>query len=77
MSDFGFPVLYALGLWWFSTGVVLYLDNLPGRTFRWTLIGGTVVLAIAIFGLVVSSASTSVVAAYVDFTCGVVFWGVL
>ncbi|MBK1721671.1 putative photosynthetic complex assembly protein PuhE [Thiocystis violacea] len=77
MSEFGFPILYGLGLWWFSTGVVLYLDNLPGRTFRWTLLGGTVVLAIAIFGLVVSSASMTPFAAYAAFSCGVVIWGVL
>ncbi|TCT18211.1 putative photosynthetic complex assembly protein PuhE [Thiobaca trueperi] len=77
MSDFGFPVLYALGLWWFSTGVVLYLDNLPGRTFRWTLLGGATVLALAIFGLVVSSASTDILSAYIAFSCGLVIWGVL
>ncbi|EXJ15545.1 putative photosynthetic complex assembly protein PuhE [Imhoffiella purpurea] len=77
MSDFGFPVIYALGLWWFSTGLVLYLDNLPGRTFRWTLLGGSFVLAVAIFGFVVSSASTSVVSRYISFTSGVVIWGVL
>ena len=77
MSDFGFPVLYAVGLWWLSTGVVLYLDNLPGRTFRWTLLGGTVVLAIAIFALVVSSAFMTQLAVYAAFSCGVVIWGVL
>ena len=77
MADYGFPILFALGLWWFSTGVVLYLDNLPGRTFRWTLMGGSIVLAIAIFTLIVSSASTSVFGAYVAFTAGVVIWGVL
>lgn len=77
MSDFGFPILYALGLWWFSTGVVLYLDNLPGRTFRWTLLGGSAVLAVAIFGLFVSSTSTSITMNYLAFTCGLVIWGVL
>jgi putative photosynthetic complex assembly protein 2 len=77
MVDYGFPLLFALGLWWFSTGVVLYLDNLPGRTFRWTLMGGSVVLAIAIFALIVSSASTGVLGAYVGFTAGVVIWGVI
>ncbi len=77
MSDFGFPIFYALGLWWFSTGVVLYLDNLPGRTFRWTMLGGSAVLAVAVFGLIVSSASTGTLMNYVAFTCGLVVWGVL
>ncbi|WP_246172863.1 putative photosynthetic complex assembly protein PuhE [Thermochromatium tepidum] len=77
MADYGFPFLFALGLWWSSTGIVLYLNNLPGRTFRWTLMGGSVVLAIAIFVLIVSSTSTGVVSAYVAFTAGVVIWGVI
>ncbi|NCA68486.1 MAG: DUF3623 domain-containing protein [Sphingobacteriia bacterium] len=77
MLDYALPVGFALGLWWFSTGLVLYLDNLPGRTFRWTLLGGAIALALAIFVLVVSSPSTSAVAAYVSFTAGVVVWGVL
>ncbi|MGQ9659294.1 MAG: putative photosynthetic complex assembly protein PuhE [Thermochromatium sp.] len=77
MADYGFPFLFALGLWWFSTGVVLYLDNLPRRTFRWTLMGCSVVLAIALFVLIVSSASTSVAGAYVAFTAGVVIWGAI
>jgi hypothetical protein len=51
MLEYGYPVLFALGLWWFSTGVVLYLDNLPGRTFGWTMLGGTAVLAFAVFAL--------------------------
>ncbi|NCC29124.1 MAG: DUF3623 family protein, partial [Gammaproteobacteria bacterium] len=75
MLEYGYPVLYALGLWWFSTGVVLYLDNLPGRTFGWTMLGGTAVLAIAVFALVVSSTSTSLVSAYIAFTAGVLVWG--
>lgn len=77
MSDFGFPILYALGLWWFSTGVVLYLDNLPGRTFRWTMMAGIGVLALAVFGLVVSSTSTGKFAEYAAFSCGVIVWGVI
>jgi putative photosynthetic complex assembly protein 2 len=77
MLEYGLPVLYALGLWWFSTGLILYLDNLPGRTFGWTMLGGTAVLAVAIFALVVSSTSTSLIAAYIAFTAGVLVWGVL
>ncbi|NKN32425.1 putative photosynthetic complex assembly protein PuhE [Marichromatium bheemlicum] len=77
MTDFGFPLLYALGLWWLGTGVVLYLDNLPRRTFRWTMLGGIVVLAVAIFGFALSSLHEGRFAAYVGFTCGLVIWGVL
>ena len=37
------PVLYALFVWWFSTGLILYLDRLPRHTFRWSLLGAKVV----------------------------------
>lgn len=77
MTDYLLPVLYSLGIWWFSTGVVLYLDTQPRQTYRWILLGGTLVLTLAVFGLVVASAQATPVAAYVSFTCGVVVWGVL
>ncbi len=76
MVDYGLPVLFALFLWWSSTGLVLYLDNLPGATFRWTLLGGAIVLVVALFILIISSASTSILGAYLGFTAGVLIWGV-
>jgi len=36
------PALFSAFVWWFSTGIVLYLDGLPQRTFRWSLLGSTV-----------------------------------
>ena len=42
------PLLFAIGVWWFSTGVILYLDGLPRRTFKWTLLGTTVLLFAAL-----------------------------
>ena len=42
VADHGLPVLYALFVWWFSTGLILYLDGLPRRTFRWSMLGATV-----------------------------------
>ncbi len=71
----GLPVLYALFLWWFSTGAILYLDGLPRRTFRWSLLGATLVLGLALYGLAASSAETTAAAAYLAFTCGVLVWG--
>ena len=41
MAELLLPVLYTLFAWWFSTGVILYLDGLPRHTFRWTLNGAT------------------------------------
>ncbi|MGE4241290.1 putative photosynthetic complex assembly protein PuhE [Ramlibacter sp.] len=68
------PLLFTLLLWWFSTGVILYLDGLPRRTFKWTMLGATLLLFAALAGLAASSASTSVASAYCAFTCAVAVW---
>lgn len=75
VSGSGLAVLYALFLWWFSTGVILYLDGLPRRTFRWSLFGATAVLVLSFFALARSSMDTSGAGAYVAFTSGVLIWG--
>ena len=54
MSHYVYPALHALFIWWFSTGVVIYLDGLPRRTFRWTMLGSSVLLAVSLTGLAVS-----------------------
>ncbi len=72
---YGLPLAYALFLWWLSTGVIIYLDNLPCRTHRWSMLGATVLLGVAVHGLHVSSTDTSVGAAYLAFSYGLVVWG--
>src|SRR5664279_4847998 len=74
MSQYALPALHSLFIWWFSTGVVLYLDGLPQRTFRWTMLGSTVVLAVSLVGLAASSADTSVGGAYGAFTYALLAW---
>jgi len=73
--DYGLPVLYALFVWWFSTGLILYLDGLPARTFRWSMLGATALLAAALYGLAQSSAEPTVGGAYTAFTCALLIWG--
>lgn len=75
MWDYGFPVLYTLFVWWFSTGLILYLDGLPRGTFRWSLVGATALLVLGLYGLAQSQDDTSVFGAYVAFTSGVLVWG--
>ena len=74
MSIYALPILYTLLLWWFSTGLILYLDGLPRRTFRWSLGGATALLAAALYGLALSSAEQSPFGAYLAFTCGLLVW---
>jgi putative photosynthetic complex assembly protein 2 len=68
-------VTYAAFLWWFTTGVVLWLCGLPRSTYRWSLAGATLLLALAMFGLAVSSSEATVASAFLAFTCAVVVWG--
>lgn len=75
MSQIALPMLYALLLWWFSTGVILYLDSLPRRTFRWSMAGAGAVAALALYAVARSAETASVTAAYVAFTAAVLVWG--
>lgn len=68
-------IVFATFLWWFSTGVVFYLNARPARTFRWSMLGGSVVLVGALYGLWASAGSETVGAAFLAFTCGLVVWG--
>ena len=75
MTTFGLPALHGLLIWWVSTCLILYLDNLPRATFRWTMGGATATLIAALYGLAVSATDASVVGAYIAFTCAVLIWG--
>jgi putative photosynthetic complex assembly protein 2 len=74
MLQFGLPVLFTLFIWWFSTGVILYLDGLPRATFKWTMLAFTIVLVLALVGLSASRTDTTESGAYCGFTCGVLVW---
>ncbi|MGE5153186.1 MAG: DUF3623 family protein, partial [Bdellovibrio bacteriovorus] len=67
MLDHVAPALFALFVWWVGTGVILYLDSLPARTFRWSLIGSLVALAASVYGLILSSDGTRIADAYLAF----------
>jgi len=75
LSSYAVPAGYALFVWWFSTGVVIYLDNLPRRTHRWSMLGATVVLAVALHGLHAGRTDATPSGAYIAFTYGLLVWG--
>ena len=75
MAQYGLAALHGLVIWWFSTGLILLLDGLPKRTFRWSMAAATGLLLAALFGLIVSASDTSVTGAYLAFTCAVLIWG--
>ena len=74
LSLYMLPVLYVLFVWWFSTGVILYLDGLPSWTFKWTMLGATAFLLLALLGLYVTRHDTRITGAYLAFTCALLVW---
>ena len=72
--SFLWPFLFTVFAWWFSTGVILYLDGLPRRTFKWTFAGATAVCLLGLGGLAASASQTSVASAYCAFSCALLVW---
>lgn len=75
MEGFAVAAVFATLLWWGATGAILWLDGLPRATFRWSLLGATLLLGVGFAGMVVSAADPSPTGAYLGFTCGLLAWG--
>ncbi len=75
MSLYLYPAAYALFVWWFSTGVIILLDNLPRRTFFYSMLGGSAVALTSLWRLWAGSGDTSAAGAYAAFTYGLLVWG--
>ena len=75
MLAYACPAAYALFLWWFGTGAVLFLDGLPTATFRRTMMVATLVFAASLLGLALTAQSDSIAGAYAAFTFGFFAWG--
>jgi putative photosynthetic complex assembly protein 2 len=68
-------VVFAVIIWWASTGLILILDGLPRGTFRWSLVVSTLLAVAALFGLAHTANQTSVSSVYCAFTCALLVWG--
>lgn len=69
------PIVFAVFIWWFSTGLILLLDGLPRTTFRWSLVVSSGLAIAAFGGLVHTSGQRDVASAYCAFTCALLVWG--
>lgn len=74
-SGAALPVLFAVFVWWFSTGLVLLLDGLPRTTFRWSHLVSSLLALAALAGLHQSAAMDTAGAAYCAFSCALLVWG--
>ncbi|MBK1647037.1 putative photosynthetic complex assembly protein PuhE [Rhabdochromatium marinum] len=75
MLSLALAILYALFLWWFSTGVILFLDRLPPSTYRWSLFGASLVGLASVTTVVGIAERVDMLGAYLGFTSGVLIWG--
>jgi putative photosynthetic complex assembly protein 2 len=74
MSQFAVPVLFALFVWWFGTGIVLCLVRIGPRKLSLVIIGATVVLIAAAYGLAATAGVTTASSAYLAFSCAILAW---
>jgi putative photosynthetic complex assembly protein 2 len=72
--DYALAVTFALFLWWFSTGAVLYAVGLPKRARGWSVAALSGVALLSLVGISVSSADATTFGAYCAFTCAIVVW---
>ena len=75
MTTLALSALFALLLWWASTGIVLYLDQRPRPTHARSLRGASIIGGLALAGLVATRDLATVGGACLAFTCAVLVWG--
>jgi putative photosynthetic complex assembly protein 2 len=75
MAEFAVPAAYAVLVWWFTTGIILFLDGLPARTFRWSMGAATGLLLGTAYLTRAAGNDVSLGGAYLSFTCAIVIWG--
>ena len=75
MTEYLYPALFALFVWWASTVAIIYLDGLPRKTFKYSMIGATLIFAVSLIGLERSAQDATITGAYLAFTWGLLAWG--
>jgi putative photosynthetic complex assembly protein 2 len=74
MSDLALAVVFAVFIWWFSTGIVLLLDRLPRNALRLGRWLSSLLALASLAALVRTAGELSVANAYCAFTCALLVW---
>ncbi len=69
------PILFAVFIWWFATGIVMLLDGLPRTTFRWSHLISTLLALGAFAGLDHTAEQVSAAGVFCAFTSALLVWG--
>jgi putative photosynthetic complex assembly protein 2 len=75
MSHTALAALFAVFIWWFSTGVVLLLNGMQRRAYRWSLLISTALGLAALYALARTAQQTGEAAVYCAFTSALLVWG--
>ncbi len=75
MADLAVAVVFAVFIWWFSTGIVVLLNRMSKGAVRLSLALSTVLALAALLGLRHAAWQTDVTGAYCAFTCALLVWG--
>jgi putative photosynthetic complex assembly protein 2 len=75
ITAIGCAIVYALVLWWFSTGAILWLDRRPKHTHGWSLGVGAVLAAVALIAFLGSLSQATPTGAVIGFTSALALWG--
>jgi putative photosynthetic complex assembly protein 2 len=65
---------FAVFIWWFSTGAVIYLDNLPNHTFKWTMAGASLITVGAFYGVWLSAGERTSYGVLLAFSSALLVW---
>ena len=75
LSELALAALFAVFIWWFSTGLVLLLDRMPHGALRWGHWLSSALAVTAFMALAHTARELSVANAYCAFTCALLVWG--
>ncbi len=77
MTQYALPVVYAVLVWWISTGAVLAIVGRSRAGDRWCLAGAAVLFAASLYGLGRIGDDASIFGTYAAFTLAILLWGAI
>lgn len=69
------PIIYAVFLWWFTTGLIMLVYHRSRTVTRWSFIGFSLAALVALVAVVVTRQWDGLRGVYVGLTGGLVLWG--
>jgi putative photosynthetic complex assembly protein 2 len=75
VTEAGYAGLFALFLWWFGTGAVLFADRLPRSAHKGVMAFATALALLALYAIHQTAEERTLSAALIAFAATVVVWG--